>query len=303
MGRKIENQQSEQYNTIDLANIKRVEINSVSIYLNMGLMWNSICLVGVYNKCFSKVHTSIINKFGDQTDQMKQWEKSICSIRDTMDLTIEETYYVIRGGQDLMSEHDAYLTEVRELIADLQPIKILDSNDKEEDLNFNGLEHSIKEIKDEVKKGNRVSFKSIQEVQQAVENLLTLSSETNNTNIKSIIEGYDKKIESFLNLTLKAVDSLNMIHDFAKKTNLHEWVEQISEITKDFLHSLASFGIEEIEAEGMFFDGEIMISIGTAPPQVAPHLEKYQVYSVVEKGFRYSETNQLIREAKVITIY
>ena len=62
-------------------------------------------------------------------------------------------------------------------------------------------------------------------------------------------------------------------------------------------------GVEEIKAVGEFINGETMVSIGTVPQDVAPHLEKFQVYKVHERGFRLRETGKVIREAKVTTIY
>lgn len=109
--------------------------------------------------------------------------------------------------------------------------------------------------------------------------------------------------QELIDLAIQAVDAMDLIYQSAIKTGLKEWGAQIERVINDYLKLLESHGIEEVNVLGKYLNGESMLSIGTVPESFQIELQKFQVYAVHERGFRYKETGKLIREAKVITIY
>lgn len=105
------------------------------------------------------------------------------------------------------------------------------------------------------------------------------------------------------NLAIQAVDAMDLIYQSALKTDFKEWGGQIETVITEFLKLLESYGIEEIKVLGHLINEETMTSIGTIPESFQEELQKFQVYTVLERGFRHKDNGELIREAKVITIY
>jgi molecular chaperone GrpE (heat shock protein) len=127
---------------------------------------------------------------------------------------------------------------------------------------------------------------------------------------EKIAKDIQQEVKNLINLTIQAVDAMDLIYQSAIKMNLKDWGEQIEVVINDYLKLLDSYGIEEIKSLGEFMNGEIMTSIGTIPESFQAELQKYQaelqkfqVFGVHERGFRHKDTGKLIREAKVITIY
>jgi len=120
---------------------------------------------------------------------------------------------------------------------------------------------------------------------------------------EKIAKDMQQEVNELINLTIQAVDAMDLIYQSAIKMNLKDWGGQIEAVINDYLQLLDSYGIEEIKSLGEFMNGEIMTSIGTIPESFQAELQKFQVFGVHERGFRYKATGRLIREAKVITIY
>ena len=110
-------------------------------------------------------------------------------------------------------------------------------------------------------------------------------------------------LEERFNLVIQAVDAMDSIYLSALKLDLKEWGAQIEIVINDYLRLLESYGIEEIKSLGQFINSDTMTSIGTIPESFQEELKKFQVYGVIERGFRHKGTGRLIREAKVITVY
>lgn len=291
----------EEFNT--LPNFTTQNASMISAYVNISLSLNILKLYSEYTRNFSNIHTSIINNFKYKHELMKEWERAIFIIRENIMIAFDNILPTIEGGCIPMTMDDTYINEFKKAILELKPIKIIDGTQGEEDTDITGVGNLISDIKDEIKKGNRVSFKLIQELQSTIENLSSHSPTKDKEAIENTIKGIEKKADQFMKVAIQAIDSMDLIYQSALKTNLEEWALQIKNIIQDFLNVLDSFGIEELKAEGAFFDGETMISIGTVSPDSAPHLKKFQVYSVYERGFRFKDGLKLIREAKVTTIY
>jgi hypothetical protein len=201
-----------------------------------------------------------------------------------------------------MTMDSPYIEKFKKQLLELKPLQVLDleSNLEVVQGDFQGL---INEFKDEVKKGNRASFKLLQELLAKFEEFSDVAAPEDKGALEQTDSKDEGKITELINLTIQAVDSMDLIYQSAMKTDLKEWGSQIEKVINDYLKLLESYGIEEIKVLGEFINGETMISIGTVPESFQEQLKKFQVYAVHERGFRYKETGKLIREAKVITIY
>lgn len=293
----------ELYYIIRLPNFTVQNASTMTAYINLTLKLNSLYLFNTYNLCISNIHASILNKLKLEEAILIEWQKNITKLREDIEIKFDHLLPSFEGGLKSMTMFSEFIEEFRQQLLELKPIKIIEEKKGVEREGFVGVENLISEIKDEVKKGNRVSFKLMQELQSTIEELSSHSTVKEKEFIENSIKGYEEKAESFLKIAIQAIDSMDLIYQAALKTNLKEWAQQIESVIQDFLHILEGFGIEEMKANGMFFEGESMISIGTVSPDIAPHLEKYQVFSVHERGFRFKESGKLIREAKVTTIY
>ena len=300
---KKDTMDEEHYNIITVPNVTALEISSLFSYLSLGLKWNCTCMYILYNDNISRIHSRILNIYKFEYQAFNEWNQAINKMREDIETDFEDVLPQFEGGCKPVALSDTYIQEFKKELLGLNRIRIIDETSGKEHDQFIGVEQLIGEIKDEVKKGNRVSFKLMQELQSTIESLSSNSSGIEKEAIENAIMGYEKKADSFIKLSLKAIDSMDLIYQSAIKTDLKDWASQIRTVNEDFLSVLETFGIEELLVEGAFFDGETMISIGTVDSSFAPNLERYQVYAVHERGFRNKETGALIREAKVATIY
>lgn len=272
-------------------------------YLNLLLTWNFLCLYIDYNQLFSKIQSYILFKVHQDTDNLKKWNKAILKMKENVEIEFDHILPVFEGGFRPVSMESNYIKDFEDQIMELKPMEMSEDFEVADKDGFVDVEHLVNEIKDEVKKGNRLSFKLMQELQSTIEELSSSSSEEEKKLTGDAIKEYKKKADHFMKIAIQAIDSMDLIHQSVLKTDLKEWAIQIESVIQNFLQIMDSFGIEQLNVQDEFFDGETMISIGTVSPDYAPHLEKYQVYSVIERGFRLKESGKLIREAKVITIY
>lgn len=227
------------------------------------------------------------------------WEAEMIKIVEQ----VNQQFSLYSGGENGMDTEQLYIKFFEKMLYDLKPIETIDDESPTSFVSQDDIVRQVNEIRDEVKKGNRLSFKLLQELQVMLEEFAHSSANNEKEDIKGVITENKNYMVGFLNLAIKAIDSMDLIYHSAMKTSLKEWGEQINKITDDFLMVLESFGIEEIKALGEYIDGNTMISIGNIPSDANPQLERFQVYAVNERGFRFKETGEVIREAKVITIY
>lgn len=292
------NQENKNYHCINLSTFLIEDARMISSYLNLLLRLNINYFYNIYDQGYSNLHSEILNNLNNDTKQYNDWDKSISIMKKSMKKEFKKLFF--EGGGTQMS---TYIDEIKEQILQLNPIKITEDDTLVAKNNHVAVEELISEIREEVKKGNRVSFKLMQELQTSLESMSANFGEKDRELINHSIQGFEKKTEEFLKLAIQAIDSMDLIYQSALKTNLSEWAPQIETVINDFIQVLDTFGIEELKVKGLFFDGETMISIGTVSPDYAPDLKRYQVYSVHERGFRFKESCKLIREAKVTTIY
>jgi molecular chaperone GrpE (heat shock protein) len=292
----------ENCNIITLPFFTPHKASMMSPYLNLSIKLNSTYLFTVYIVKMAKIKSSMIDNLKSKSEALSEWDTAIEKIKEDVVKDIEETLPHYDGGRRPVTIDNTYIQHFTEEILDLKPIKI-STTDGNELPDYVDVENLFNEIKNEVKKGNRLSFKLMQELQATIEGLTAQSVTSDKDLIDHALVEYENKVDSFLMFVVKAVDSMDIIYKSALKADLNEWAVQIETVLADFLKQLETFGIEETEAEGKFFEGESMISIGTVPGEYAPHLKRFQVYSVHERGFRFKETGKLIREAKVTTIY
>src|SRR5690606_20200276 len=146
----------------------------------------------------------------------------------------------------LTTMESPYIKEFQQEIMKLKPIQIGESQSTP------ALEMTsvVDEIKSEVKKGNRVAFKLINELQEKMDLLSADSSEAQKEAIQAAMEEYEQKAEGFIHLSIQALDSLELISQSAMKAGYDEWSGEIQKIIEDFLRVLDSYGIEEIPALG-----------------------------------------------------
>ncbi|WP_078543754.1 nucleotide exchange factor GrpE [Litchfieldia alkalitelluris] len=272
----------------------------LQVYLNWSIKWNAIMFYSQFNQTLTGINFWI-NNLEEGLVAKEDWTSAIEKLSVQVNKQIDVLYPTLEGGQRPVKMDSEYIKEFKNHLLELPELNLADFQSSEQDLDTVG--QLVSDIKDEVKKGNRVSFKLIQELQTKIEELLTFSTEKDKETVVDSIKDFEGKTEHFVNLAIEAVDSFDLIYEAAKKANLLEWAEQIEEKLNRFISTLDSFGIEEIKAKGEFIDNEIMISIGTVPQEFSPTLERYKVYSVHGRGFRYKHNRKLVREAKVTTIY
>lgn len=164
------------------------------------------------------------------------------------------------------------------------------------------VDSAIEELKAAIKKGDRVNFKLLQELLLKVETMADLLDNREKEAILLEQAHLKKSIEQQTEVMLDIFDLLDyMKHSMEEGDPSYTQVEGAVEKA---LQLLDSSGMEEIKALHEPFDAETMEGIGTVPEHDVPaDLPKYRVYVVHQRGFKYKETNELIRRAKVITVY
>jgi len=292
-------------NTIFIPNITAINTKVFISYINSVLNYNSVILFMKVNEFISEIHTKVINTRQYNEYHKIEWEKSLNHLVSSLEKDFEK---ILPGGErgfKAVTKKSQYYQEIENKLLNLEPIKIVEYKENQivEAKDYANVETLVTEIKSEVKKGNRVSFKLLQELQSTLEEISLYAAEKEKNLIDDDLTSYKTKNYKYLQVAIQAVDAMDLIYSSAKKSDLNDWAPQIETIINNFLNVLLEDGIEELNVENAYFNGETMISIGNVPPETAPHLEKFQVYSVLERGFRNNLNGKLIREAKVITIY
>lgn len=278
----------------------------LALLKNLSIL-NYIYLFNLYNDRFTKIDRIVFTNVRTNTQEVQvAWIKSLENLKfqilDDIDVFLNNS-----GKENNMDSYKSFIQDIKKDLKELTPITAIHIKSSE----YETKEIFLKEIMDdinneiinEVKKGNRASFKLIQELLEKFEEL----SERSNLNDKAIIDDEIKMVKKetneFINLILKSIDSMELVYESAVKSELDNWAKEINQVIENYIMELEAIGIQEIKAIGEFIDGEAMISVGTISNDQAPHLQKFQVYCVHERGFRNSHTGQIIREAKVTTVY
>jgi molecular chaperone GrpE (heat shock protein) len=281
-------------NIIILNRITFADIIVFGPYINLILQLNSLFLINYFNQCCNSIKTYFMNQ-----EATEDWITPIRSIQEINREKLNVFIPQYEGGKSKVTLDSDFIKDIKEHILELPFITIIEEENSIKEFSY--VENLISEIKDEVKKGNRVSFKLIEELKATIEALMS-HSPNEKEQIDLLVTQYKNKSDDFLKLAIDALDMFDVILESAKKINLTDWTNHIQEVINNFLKTLDSFGIEEIKTLGLIFDAKTMESIGTVPQEFAPNLKQYQVYSVHRRGFRLKESGKVIREAKVSTI-
>ncbi|MFJ5768905.1 nucleotide exchange factor GrpE [Psychrobacillus sp. NPDC093180] len=292
-------------NIISIRNFSTLHASCIKVYMNRSLKWNTGYLFVEFNRLFSRFHAVIIKSLENDSAVLFKWESTIKKLKNRIDdeYECELESELFKGGSMPVRMDSEYMKEIQTQLLELSTIKLEEFSELKSTENNLDIESIVSEIKGEVKKGNKVQFKLIEELKVTIEELSMNASSTAKESIKDSLIEFEQKTNKFMNLAISSLDSMDLIYQSVLSTDMKEWAPQIEGIIKEFLVVLDSFGIEEIIAENTFFNGETMISIGTVPNTKAPELERYQVYLVKQRGFQFKDSGKLIREATVITIY
>ncbi|ADU31953.1 nucleotide exchange factor GrpE [Evansella cellulosilytica] len=158
-------------------------------------------------------------------------------------------------------------------------------------------------VKDDVKKGNRASFKLFQQLEEKFEQFTAQMQQDQHDQMEEAVQSVKKDYDKLQQLLLEMFDQVDVIYQACTKLNDEVMCNEVAKVINKGLLLLEEHGIEEIKVEGELIDGKTMISLGNVPREkYAPHLEKYEVYSVQQRGFRRKDTKEIIRKATVITV-
>lgn len=162
----------------------------------------------------------------------------------------------------------------------------------------------ISAIKEQVTKGNRANFKMMQETIQLVEKLSGELSESRQKHMQDESQQAKQLIQKYIDALLELFDLLDLIRASAEAQGDQAWLQNTEQVVNKALTLLTYYGLEELSVDGLLFDGSIMEGIGSVSPnEIERELPKYAVYAVTQRGFLLRETRELIRKAKVITVY
>src|SRR5690625_3960891 len=165
------------------------------------------------------------------------------------------------------------------------------------------LESLISQLREDVKRGDRVTFKVLQELQHRLENMDYGAQSELEQLVENTKEEAKKNVRQLVKLLVEIFDLLDLIHTNAIQKEDEVWTNEVTNVVEKGLMLLSDYGIEEIPVFGQPFDGNIMEGIGTVSEKEAEGLNKYDVHSVFQRGFRFKHNKELIRRAKVITVY
>lgn len=217
-------------------------------------------------------------------------------------------HYYQQLSKRFLEEGELTLSELlkEELVERLLALKPLDhfySSDKEQVETDQEVNELIEAVKEDVKKGNRATFKLMQQLETKFEQFVDQVQLGQKEQINQAVQKTKKRNEQLMSLTIEMFDQLDLIYQACVKLGDETISTEVEKVINKALTLLDSNGIEELKVEGQFIDGKTMISLGNVPrEQYAPHLEKYQVYSIHQRGFINRDTKELIRKATVITV-
>lgn len=102
---------------------------------------------------------------------------------------------------------------------------------------------------------------------------------------------------------IEMIDQFDYFSESLSNTQIKpHTLAQLTLLIKQLIEQLAHFNVYEMDVLHKELDGEYMISIGAMPRAFAPGVEQHHVCKVFERGFYIKETNDVLREAKVMTV-
>lgn len=114
---------------------------------------------------------------------------------------------------------------------------------------------------------------------------------------------YIGKVRQYSYKPIEIIDQFDYFSESLSHTDIKpHTLAQLTLLIKQLIEQLAHFNVYEIDVLHKELDGEYMISIGAMPRAFAPDVEQHHVCKVFERGFYIKETNDVLREAKVMTV-
>lgn len=240
-----------------------------------------------------------LSEIENMMETSQKWKIKISQIRSIVMKQYDDYFcqYGIPYKEDLRFMKD-FIKEIELELQQLQPIPTSMLNESEFDAS-----RLVQEVKDAVQKGNRTNFKLIQELQQKLDELSTETHTAQNNIAKTEFEKSERKLKDLTVLLLETFDLIDLISEAVVSAENNEWSKELKQVTSKALQMLEGFGFEEINVQGLMFNGEIMEGIGTVSQDEVPSdYQKYQVYKVVRRGFCYKDSKETIRKSRVITV-
>lgn len=166
------------------------------------------------------------------------------------------------------------------------------------------IEKVLSMMREDVKRGNRLTLTSLQALQQRVSALADEATNVSKGVVLSLAATFKRDIKKVTDLLIEVFDLLDLVKSNAIHHEGDDWIGEMLEVVDMGLDLLADYGIEEIPVTHQPFDGRLMEGIGTVSlAEVGDTFEQYDVYTVYQRGFWYEDSQTLIRRAKVITVY
>lgn len=245
---------------------------------------------------FSPLFTSLIESKG-----VKQvWKIEVEGLAELF-FAKYKAFINAEGGEVILGKD--YLNEIEKELMQL-PLIVTEQEEQVEEESALDLEQLISDIKQDVKKGNRVTFKLLQELQTKLFEIEDETDEKQEEERNKLERQTRKEIKDLTFLLLEVFDLIDLVRTTSLQQDDEVWTAEITNVVDKGLDLLVRYGIEEIPALGKSFDGRIMEGIGTiSMDDIQGEMEQYQVHSVFQRGFQYTHNQELIRRAKVITVY
>lgn len=114
---------------------------------------------------------------------------------------------------------------------------------------------------------------------------------------------YRETIRRYSYKPIEIIDQFDYFSESLRSTTIKTPVfDQLTLLITQLIAQLAYFKVYELPVLHKKLDGEYMMSIGTLPRSLAPDVPQHHVCKVFERGFYIKETNDVLREAKVMTV-
>lgn len=276
--------ESSSFHDLDLELSKLLQFSRGDLYIYLLFDFNFLqrCL----NKC---IPTQYMNG---------RWLKEIEKLKVLMNTKMQQLQYEIFKGEIKVEKtlYDVFR-------ADLMNFREIDIDQLTQDLPSPEISN-LTEVREQITKGNRANFKMIQEVIGKVEQLSAELSVTRQEQLSEESGQLKQTIALMTQSLIEMFDLLDLIRATAEQQGDAAWKQNLEHVVRQSLHMLAVHGIEEINVSNQLFNGQYMEGIGTVSPQeIKRELPRYTVFEVTQRGFAFKETGELIRRAKVITVY
>lgn len=249
-----------------------------------------------FAKCMQDIMTYL--QKNDQVDGATQWYNSFKQSMEKIQAMVPEIEFLFSNAeQETFTE--SYGKMFGAELEHLQPLNTF--------IVTYGHEAHKEQYLELIQKlrGDVVSADDVANLQQM---LKSISEETyeqirwNTANEQQLLQQcFERTVDIYMNV----LDVLDLMIMAVKQSEVHReiWVPMLDAVCYMAMEKIESYHLQQIDVENMLLDGKYMMSIGTVPQQQVPHLEKFAVYQQMQRGFINRTTGQVIREAKVITVY